>query len=364
MDAAGVEMKGQASADISQQAAAWFVSNHNPDEARARAQEFLAWLRRSPEHVQEYLAVAQLARALGDCAEAPPIEQLVREAGTATENVVPLHGFRPPSARPQRVQWSRRRALPALAASFIVAIIGLAVWFSSAIPRPQASVAQYITRHGEQRSLKLPDGSMIHLNSDSEVKVGFDATQRRVELLAGQALFDVEKDPGRPFKVIAGSTEVVAVGTLFEVYRRGDATLVTVVEGEVAVSANPLAGGASESPGKVALVAGQRLRVPQVVDAAANESIEVPEIVNVRETIAWPRLQIVVDSRPLGEVVQEFNRHATPTIVIDDPGLAGRRISGVFDVHDGDNFLEFIRRMDHVVVATYEDSVRLILDNN
>jgi len=156
----------------------------------------------------------------------------------------------------------------------------------------------------------------------------------------------------------------VAVGTRFEVQRRGDATVVTVVEGEVAVSANPPAGSASEPPGKVSLVAGQRLRVPQVVGAAGSESVEIPEIVNVRDTIAWPRFLIVVNSQPLGEVVQEFNRHTTPAIIIDDPGLAGRRISGVFDVHDGDNLLEFIRRMDHVVVATYENSVRLMLDNN
>lgn len=192
-------MKGPASADISQQAAAWFVANHNPDEACARAQEFLTWLRGSPEHVQEYLAVAQLARALGDCVEAPAIEQLLREAGAATENIAPLDSFRPLGAPPPPGRWSRRRLLPALAASFIVAIFGLAVWFSSAIPLPQASVAQYITGHGEQRSLTLPDGSTIHLNAGSEVEVGFDATQRRVELLAGQALFDVEKDPGRPF---------------------------------------------------------------------------------------------------------------------------------------------------------------------
>lgn len=355
-------MNDQATADVPQQAAAWFVANRNPDEAHARAQEFLGWLRASPRHVQEYLAVVQLARALGDAAQVPPVDQLVREANAVSDNVVPLQAFRPVGAQARSGWRIGRRALPALAASFVVAIIGLGVWFGSLTWSPRASVAQYITQQGEQRSFKLPDGSVIHLNSRSEVALHFDAAERRVELLAGQALFDVEKDPERPFRVIAGSTEVVAVGTQFEVYRRGDATLVTVVEGEVAVRANPPV-GASEPLEKVSLVAGQRLRVPQAVSAMAAESIEVPEVVNVRETIAWSRRQIVFESQTLGEVVQEFNRYAKRTIVIDDPGLAERRISGVFDIHDGNNFLEFIRRMDRVVVAAHGDIVRVTHDD-
>lgn len=358
-----MDMKKRTTADIAQQAAAWFVSNRDPDEARARAQEFLAWLRASPAHVQEYLAVSQLARSLADEVPAPAVEQLVRDANAGADNVVPLQAFRPVGATARPGWRSGRRVLSALAASVVVAVIGLAVWFGSPAWPPHASVAQYVTRHGEQRSFKLPDGSVIHLNSGSSVTLRFDAAERRVELLSGQALFDVEKDSARPFRVVAGSTEVVAVGTQFDVYRRDDVTLVTVVEGEVAVSANPPA-GASRPPEKVSLVAGQRLRVPQAVGAAVTASIEVPETVNLRETIAWSRRQIVFESQPLGEVVQEFNRYAAHTIVIDDPQLAERRISGVFDIHDGDNFIEFIRRIDHVSVATQGDIVRVTRDDD
>jgi len=356
-------MNEQAATDVPQQAAAWFVANRNPDEANARAQEFLAWLRASPRHVQEYLAIAQLARALGEDAHPSSVEQLVREANAADDNVVPFPAFRPVVAPARAGPRLGRRALPALAASFVVAIIGLGAWFGSIGLLSDASNAHYATRHGEQRSFKLPDGSVIHLNSGSEVALHFDTAQRRVELLVGQALFDVEKDPARPFRVVAGSTEVVAVGTQFDVYRRDDVTLVTVVEGEVAVSANPSA-GASEPLEKVSLVAGQRLRVPQAARTVATERIEAPEVVNVRETIAWSRRQIVFDSQTLGEVVQEFNRYATRTIVIDDAALAERRISGVFDIHDGNNFLEFVRRMDHVVVTEYGEIARVTYGGN
>ena len=356
-------MNGQTATDVPQQAAAWFVANRNPGEANARAQEFLAWLRASPRHVQEYLAVAQLARALGEDTHPSSIDQLVRDANAADDNVVPLRAFQPAAAQAPPDPRLGGRALPALAASVVVAIIGLAAWFGSVGLSPDASMARYATGHGEQRSFKLPDGSVIHLNSSSEVALRFDAAQRRVKLIVGQALFDVEKDPARPFRVVAGSTEVVAVGTQFDVYRRDDVTLVTVVEGEVAVSANPSA-GASIPLETVSLVAGQRLRVPQAARAVPTERVEAPEVVNVRETIAWSRRQLVFDSQTLGEVVQEFNRYATRTIVLDDAALAGRRISGVFDIHDGNNFLEFIRRMDHVVVAEYGDTVRVTYDGN
>lgn len=357
------DMNDQATADISQQAAAWFVANRNAHEAHARAQEFLAWLRASPKHVQEYLDVSQLARVLGDDVQAPPVDQLVREANAATDNLVPLQAFRPVGASAPSAWQVGQRALPALAASLVVVIIGLAVWFGSVGWSTHPSVAQYMTQHGEQRSFKLPDGSVIHLNSRSEVTLRFDAAERRVELLAGQALFDVETDPERPFRVIAGSTVVVAVGTQFEVYRRGGATLVTVVEGEVAVSSNPPV-GASEPLEMVSVMAGHRLRVPQSVGRELPENVAAPEVVNVRETIAWSRRQIVFEAQPLGDVVQEFNRYSARTIAIDDPELAERRISGVFDVHDSENFIAFIRRMDHVVVAVHGDIVQVTRDGN
>ncbi len=54
-------------------------------------------------------------------------------------------------------------------------------------------------------------------------------------LTSGQADFEVAHEPNRAFRVIAGSAEVVDLGTKFDVRLEHDSTVVTVVEGRVAV---------------------------------------------------------------------------------------------------------------------------------
>ena len=95
----------------------------------------------------------------------------------------------------------------------------------------------YQTAHGEQIVAQLPDGSELHLNTDSAVTVRYTRSERVVEIARGQALFTVARDDHRRFRVAAGDVHVLAVGTQFDTYRRPDATIVTVVEGSVAVLA-------------------------------------------------------------------------------------------------------------------------------
>src|SRR5205823_2531257 len=86
-----------------------------------------------------------------------------------------------------------------------------------------------------ERSIALPDGSLIELNARSSVRVRFTSNERAVELFEGQALFRVAKDPARPFIVSSDGKRVRAVGTQFDVYRKKASTTVTVLEGRVTV---------------------------------------------------------------------------------------------------------------------------------
>src|SRR5690606_26847429 len=89
---------------------------------------------------------------------------------------------------------------------------------------------------GEQRTVTLADGSVIELNARSRIKVRYADRERAIDLLQGQALFRVAKDPTKPFIVASGGTYVRAVGTQFDVYKKSVGTVVTVVEGRVAVT--------------------------------------------------------------------------------------------------------------------------------
>jgi transmembrane sensor len=96
---------------------------------------------------------------------------------------------------------------------------------------------QFQTKVGEQRSVVLADGSRVTLNTASKIEVRLQADHRVVQLLQGEALFEVAHDAQRPFDVHAGHVVVRAVGTQFDIDRRATRTVVTVVEGRVAMLA-------------------------------------------------------------------------------------------------------------------------------
>jgi len=103
---------------------------------------------------------------------------------------------------------------------------------------------------GEQRSIALADGSIIDLNARSRIRVRLSKDERDVELLQGQALFHVAKDNSRPFVVRSDTTVVRAVGTEFDVYRKKNGTVITVLEGRVVVE-SPYAATDQLSPRRV-----------------------------------------------------------------------------------------------------------------
>src|SRR5258706_2080307 len=150
-------------------------------------------------------------------------------------NVVPLDL----SPRAERKVRPTRAAL-AMAASILL-VSGLSMVSRYVLH----STPSYSTDVGEQRSLVLEDGSTVELNSRSRIRVAFNNTERSVHLMEGQALFHVARNPARPFVVHSGSARVRAVGTEFDVYRRATGTVVTVVEGRVAVL--PVARNATDS---------------------------------------------------------------------------------------------------------------------
>jgi transmembrane sensor len=204
----------------------------------------------------------------------------------------------------------------------------------------------YQTAHGEQRVAQLPDGSEVHLNTDSSVVVRYTRKERVLDLARGQAFFTVANEDGRRFRVAAGDAQVLAVGTQFDVYRALDGTVVTVVEGTVGVLVGELPPpDMGELPVNATLVqAGYQLRV----DAEGVSAQPTP--VDVRQAVAWQQRKIAFEQRPLGEVADEFNRYGSIPIEIDDAALRALPISGVFDADDVDSFVAFLQTLDGVRV--------------
>jgi transmembrane sensor len=236
-------------------------------------------------------------------------------------------------------RWARTRAR---AASLRSAVFGPAgaiaavcatayIVFASGFGLPGAAInraAKNLIETGieETRVVALEDGSRIVLDRRSRLRVAFTPAARDIELLDGQAHFEVAKDTHRPFRVRTGSAEVVAVGTMFDVATVPARTTVTLIEGRVNV--RTLSGTAQMEPKVEALVPGQQLGIAsdgQFLDKRA---------VKIENVTAWQRGTIILDDMPLPEALTAMNRYSVMQIVIPGPALQSRRVSGVFRIGD------------------------------
>lgn len=348
-------------AQIHQRACEWFVEfrNGEPDEAARRA--FHAWLQESPQHMGAYLQITALWNegAAVDRKEKWTFDTLIAQAAADPGNIVSLNEpsfsrslekermLSSPRNSPLRVRGEGLGVKVLLAASLLLAVVGISAWF----------VAQrntYFTATGEQRSIALPDGSTVNLNSRSRISVRYSEQERAVELQEGQALFEVAKNPNRPFIVTSGKTRVRAVGTRFDVYRKVNGTVVTVIEGRVAAlppSPRERRGAGDEGPHEVFLSAGEQLRI-------ASNTVPRPIPADIARATAWTQRQLVFDSTPLAEVAEEFNRYNTRQLVIRNPALNTFQIDGVFASTDPASLIRFLHeRPDIQVTETRTDIV-------
>jgi transmembrane sensor len=333
------------------EASAWFIEFRAGDVTGDARLHFIEWLRRSPEHIQAYLEVsgvwaelptadpngkinitALIARARG---EADVIEL---RASAATS---PLSTSEP-RAQPPRLWRAPRRALLATAAVMLLALVMVRFWAG-------AFADSYATGIGEQRTIQLADGSTVELNARSKLRVHLTEHQRDVTLLDGQALFRVAKDKHRPFVVHAGDTQVRAVGTEFDVYKKPISTVVTVVEGRVEAF-DPSDGNAATP---VVLSAGEQLTV-------APHTAPKPMPTDPAVATAWVQKRLMFEETPLGEVAEEFNRYNRRPLTIDDRDLRRVKISGVYSSTDPASLINFLRSQNAIQIIETENQVRVV----
>lgn len=334
---------------IREAAVDWLLAFCESEVDAAGRQAFNAWLRTSPEHVRAYLRVSAVWAEAGriDQARKRSVDGLVQQA-LAASNVVQFA----PGERNIDAPRASRNVKPGfpIAASLLLGILGV---FSGL---QYLKAPTYSTQIGEQRLVTLSDGSRVELNADSSIRVRYSADQRLVELTAGQALFSVAKNPRRPFIVRTGDTDVKAVGTQFDVYRKASQTVVTVLEGRVAVAGREQVSAilsSSNAPAEpVLLSAGEQAVVRPSATIAAQPA-------NVNAAVAWTEGLLMFESTPLREVVHEFNRHNLKPLVIEDEALQSLEISGVFPATGAKSVLSFLQQRFGIEVRETDTDIRI-----
>jgi transmembrane sensor len=333
-------------------AAAWFARQRVAPLSNRAAAEFETWLKADPTHAAAWSELERLWDHVDTVRNDPRI-LAIREAARRRADTA-LRG---------RAAW---RSAAAVAAALVM---GVAFWWTQKGPPAAASVGPTVshtrpspssaaplireasTQVGERSLLVLADGSTVTLNTASAVRADYTGTERRLTLIRGEAFFDVAKDPSRPFVVTAGSREVIAVGTAFNVRLQDRRVRVILVEGKVRVVPTMPLGSSAPA---VTMTAGSAF----VADDKGTERVEP---VDASRATSWRSGKLVFDGERLADVVAEMNRYSRETLEIADRGLENRKVSGVFEPTEGHAFAKALEAYG-IVRASQVDATKIVLD--
>ena len=345
---------------VEQEAIAWLIRLDRDDQPSPKELALLReWLGRSPAHRQ---ALNRVNRFWSNT--------------ILTELIVPL-------VRPQRaplwrliLSWLQSCKRWQLAAAGTVASLALiAMILLNVLSPAQPEITVYTTAVGQQQMITLPDGSIAHLNTNTQLQVLFSQRARILRLLNGQVHFNVSHDPSRPFQVYGGDGVVEAIGTAFTVSLLKRQMDVLVTEGLVTVSAHkPLSpaadtalsgstpkelkpGGkrydirsmpAGSKPTRLAtLAAGQGLSIAQAIDSQStakdyqhtSTAIITLSQKDIEQRESWRRGVLIFSGEPLVQAIEEISRFTEVVIEIADPELRSLEIGGRFQVGDVEGML-------------------------
>lgn len=314
----GSKVSRHAVLSLEEVAAGWALEQEAGLDAR-RIDHLRAWIAEAPEHGTAYDR-ACLALQTSTRYRAEPEMMALRKAAL--------------KARPDRR--SLPRAWAAAVAATLVTVSAGAWWaldqrpsvrdVGSAVLATAPGFALYETAVGERSTITLPDGSIMNLNTASIVQVAYSGSERRVNLVKGQALFDVVHDASTPFSVHVADRVVTATGTVFDVYLDGTSLRVAMLEGTVEVTE------ARRSP-----LPPEALSAGEVLLAAPGAPTRVRSE-NVEQLAVWRSGLVSFEDTRLSEAVEEINRYTSRPIVLADAEAGLHRVSGTFRAAEPDRF--------------------------
>ena len=207
----------------------------------------------------------------------------------------------------------------------------------------------HTTRTGEMRTVQFNEGSVAYLNTRTEVRWLGSDEDRRVELVTGEALFDVVHDENRPFSVVLEGSEIRVLGTRFNVYRKdGGDVVVTVLEGTVEVRG--FGQGASRPEWVRRVKANQQIQYRSI--GLVSEPHETDPLVAVK----WRSgLLQIPEGSMLPQVLDELTRYTDKRILIRDPRLATVNVGGVFSTRNVREALQRLQTVAPIEVHESED---------
>lgn len=319
-------------------AGAWLVRLSGPLKTPATEEGFQRWLRENPLHGVAFREVS---------AEWDEADRLKR----FTDVVIRVPGVQADGERVRHRSFNGKPWL-ALAAALILTVAA-GVTFHLRSPGIATGI-------NELRVVTLEDGTKVHLNTATRIIVAYEQTRRLVRLDSGEALFEVAKQPARPFIVTAGDRAVRALGTSFLVRSQPEQLSVTLLEGKVAISAagaeardSSLDAAQAREAAPVVLAPGQRLTwTPR-----ERPKLDHPQ---VGKLLAWQQGKVAIENLPLAAAVAEMNRYSSVPLVLEQPQPADLLVSGVFTAGQSMSFARAMAQSYGLRVVDRGGSIELV----
>lgn len=270
------------------------------------AAHFRDWLSADARHWETWQQLNKSYEMIGDAGMAGANSTMTAEAargrvGRRVRRRVPTASLSP----------KRRPMIVSAVAAALVAI-----WLA-----PSALLAiraDHRTGTGELETVVLVDGSTAQLGPQSAIRVTFTRGERRIDLLQGEALFQVRPNPARPFRVAAGPVTTTVLGTGFDVRRLAAATHVGVQHGRVRVD------DSASGTGPTFLSAGDEVRIDE--GGTAQVDHVAPALI-----ASWALAEVNARDRTVAEVMDDIRPWYRGRIVLMDDAIAARRVNGVYN---------------------------------
>ena len=292
------------------QAAEWFTLMQSADVSAKDRQALSDWLSEHADHKEAYRQIEDVWKSLGDLSGTAEASALRRSTETFTDQLKSF--LMAPIAMIKSLMPS-----PKYAMSFATVVVAVGLMMLPESNKPITS--HYSTQAGEIRTITLADSSEITLGAKSKISTKISDIGRSVNLISGEAFFDVAKDRQKPFAVTVNNVTIEVVGTQFNVQMIRDDVSVAVLEGIVNVFASE--DGAAVSLPDVVLTAGQ------MVVKASNRAFESVMSVSPADLGAWRMGRLIYRDTSVADVVADTGRYFDGKILLQSEDLADVKVS-------------------------------------
>lgn len=325
---------------LQDEAAAWVARLSSDTLSNRDKRLFSEWLNLSTEHEKAFDEACEVWE-VSAAAAFLPFAELEQTDRVHTDHHANTHTW-----------YSNLPSWQVFALASVVCVATLI--YTLFLTSPPASIPsyQYVTGPGEHKSIELPDGSVVELNTKSSLSVSYETAERHLTLHKGEAYFSVAPDKKRPFIVDVGLGNVTAVGTAFNIYRKPHETVVTVTEGIVDVREQKDA--TTPLPNIEKLHPAQQIRFDKRGLSQVSSS-------EVHKVMAWRDKVLIFDNMELPLAISELNRYLSQPVDATDSSLAGLRVSGTFSVDAPDATLEALMASFNIVTEKSSSSSPLYL---